>query len=154
MGTVSKTVKRGGRCLIPVFALGRAQELLLILDEYWQVIYRTLNKALAYRAENVFVRFFSPKGIHMFPSYMSTYVCPACHVSCDATVDVSIVLAEGGLLHGEHIMRIELSMIFFFFSPKGTYMFHHTSPHAFAPHDMCHGMPPLTCKSCWRYRPT
>ncbi|KAI9206499.1 beta-lactamase-like protein [Polychytrium aggregatum] len=29
-------VRRGGRCLIPVFALGRAQELLLILDEYWQ----------------------------------------------------------------------------------------------------------------------
>lgn len=28
-------VSRGGRCLIPVFALGRAQELLLILDEYW-----------------------------------------------------------------------------------------------------------------------
>ena len=25
-----------GCCLIPVFALGRAQELLLILDEYWQ----------------------------------------------------------------------------------------------------------------------
>jgi cleavage and polyadenylation specificity factor subunit 3 len=29
-------VRRGGRCLIPVFALGRAQELLLILDEYWE----------------------------------------------------------------------------------------------------------------------
>ena len=28
-------MQRGGRCLIPVFALGRAQELLLILDEYW-----------------------------------------------------------------------------------------------------------------------
>ena len=27
--------ERGGSCLIPVFALGRAQELLLILDEYW-----------------------------------------------------------------------------------------------------------------------
>lgn len=25
----------GGRCLIPVFALGSAQELLLILEEYW-----------------------------------------------------------------------------------------------------------------------
>lgn len=37
VGTVSKTVKKGGRCLIPVFALGRAQELLLVLDEYWQV---------------------------------------------------------------------------------------------------------------------
>eukprot|EP00007_Cunea_sp_BSH-02190019_P001520 CAMPEP_0174248236 /NCGR_PEP_ID=MMETSP0417-20130205/42976_1 /TAXON_ID=242541 /ORGANISM="Mayorella sp, Strain BSH-02190019" /LENGTH=814 /DNA_ID=CAMNT_0015328099 /DNA_START=129 /DNA_END=2573 /DNA_ORIENTATION=+ len=27
---------KGGRCLIPVFALGRAQELLLILDEFWR----------------------------------------------------------------------------------------------------------------------
>ncbi|KAJ3392240.1 Cleavage and polyadenylation specificity factor subunit 3-I, partial [Chytriomyces hyalinus] len=35
--TVHKIVSRGGRCLIPVFALGRAQELLLILDEYWQL---------------------------------------------------------------------------------------------------------------------
>ena len=34
-GTVERVVTRGGRCLIPVFALGRAQELLLILDEYW-----------------------------------------------------------------------------------------------------------------------
>ncbi|KAI9295557.1 Metallo-hydrolase/oxidoreductase [Neoconidiobolus thromboides FSU 785] len=34
--SVHKIVSRGGRCLIPVFALGRAQELLLILDEYWQ----------------------------------------------------------------------------------------------------------------------
>ncbi|ODM88437.1 Cleavage and polyadenylation specificity factor subunit 3 [Orchesella cincta] len=32
---VHDIVGRGGRCLIPVFALGRAQELLLILDEYW-----------------------------------------------------------------------------------------------------------------------
>jgi Cft2 family RNA processing exonuclease len=34
--TVERIVTRGGNCLIPVFALGRAQELLLILDEYWQ----------------------------------------------------------------------------------------------------------------------
>lgn len=34
-GTIHDIVARGGRCLIPVFALGRAQELLLILDEYW-----------------------------------------------------------------------------------------------------------------------
>lgn len=33
---VHEIVAREGRCLIPVFALGRAQELLLILDEYWQ----------------------------------------------------------------------------------------------------------------------
>lgn len=33
--TITKIVTRGGRCLLPVFALGRAQELLLILDEHW-----------------------------------------------------------------------------------------------------------------------
>ncbi|CAG0915986.1 unnamed protein product [Notodromas monacha] len=32
---VQDIVSHGGRCLIPVFALGRAQELLLILDEFW-----------------------------------------------------------------------------------------------------------------------
>ncbi|XP_063900971.1 cleavage and polyadenylation specificity factor subunit 3-like [Zophobas morio] len=35
--TVDEIVSRGGRCLIPVLALGRAQELLLIIDEYWEV---------------------------------------------------------------------------------------------------------------------
>jgi hypothetical protein len=33
---VENIVLRGGNCLIPVFALGRAQELLLILEEYWK----------------------------------------------------------------------------------------------------------------------
>ncbi|GMY05125.1 cleavage and polyadenylation specificity factor subunit 3-I-like isoform X2 [Fagus crenata] len=32
---IHSTISGGGRVLIPVFALGRAQELLLILDEYW-----------------------------------------------------------------------------------------------------------------------
>jgi cleavage and polyadenylation specificity factor subunit 3 len=34
--SVHDVVQRGGRCLVPVFALGRAQELLLILEEYWE----------------------------------------------------------------------------------------------------------------------
>jgi len=33
--SISNIINRGGRVLMPVFALGRAQELLLILDEYW-----------------------------------------------------------------------------------------------------------------------
>ncbi|GFP99223.1 cleavage and polyadenylation specificity factor subunit 3-i [Phtheirospermum japonicum] len=32
---IHNTVSQGGRVLIPAYALGRAQELLLILDEYW-----------------------------------------------------------------------------------------------------------------------
>ena len=29
-------LRRGGRCLIPMFALGRAQEIMLILEEHWE----------------------------------------------------------------------------------------------------------------------
>ncbi|EST07447.1 RNA-metabolising metallo-beta-lactamase [Kalmanozyma brasiliensis GHG001] len=32
---IHHVIKRGGRVLLPVFVLGRAQELLLLLDEYW-----------------------------------------------------------------------------------------------------------------------
>ena len=32
---IHSTISQGGCVLIPAFALGRAQELLLILDEYW-----------------------------------------------------------------------------------------------------------------------
>ncbi|TAQ87405.1 hypothetical protein B7494_g4260 [Chlorociboria aeruginascens] len=35
MKCITGILNRGGRVLMPVFALGRAQELLLILDEYW-----------------------------------------------------------------------------------------------------------------------
>ncbi|KAI1936200.1 endoribonuclease ysh1 [Ophidiomyces ophidiicola] len=35
MKSVTNILNRGGRVLMPVFALGRAQELLLILDDYW-----------------------------------------------------------------------------------------------------------------------
>ena len=33
---VTSTLQLGGRVLLPVFAIGRAQELLLLLDEYWR----------------------------------------------------------------------------------------------------------------------
>lgn len=33
---VHEIIRNGGKCLLPVFALGRAQELLLILNEYWK----------------------------------------------------------------------------------------------------------------------
>ncbi|KAI1750166.1 cleavage and polyadenylation specificity factor subunit [Xylaria castorea] len=35
MKSVTNVLNRGGRVLMPVFALGRAQELMLILDEFW-----------------------------------------------------------------------------------------------------------------------
>jgi len=43
---VNDIVNRGGRCLIPVFALGRAQELLLILGKKDTIFYH--NKLHCY----------------------------------------------------------------------------------------------------------
>lgn len=37
MKSIHSTLLKGGRVLMPVFALGRAQELLLILEEYWSL---------------------------------------------------------------------------------------------------------------------
>lgn len=49
---VHEIVQRGGRCLVPVFALGRAQELLLILEEYWEA-HRELQTIPIYYASSL-----------------------------------------------------------------------------------------------------
>ncbi|OMH78941.1 Cleavage and polyadenylation specificity factor subunit 3 [Zancudomyces culisetae] len=51
-GQVREVVGRGGRCLMPVFALGRTQELLLILDEYWGK-HRELGRVPVYFASTL-----------------------------------------------------------------------------------------------------
>ena len=39
---IEETLSKGGKVLIPIFALGRAQELCILIDTYWK---RTNNKA-------------------------------------------------------------------------------------------------------------
>lgn len=57
---MANTVRAGGRALVPVWSLGRAQELLLILEEYWrnhpeiQSIPIYYASRLAYQALKVF----------------------------------------------------------------------------------------------------
>lgn len=50
--SITGILNRGGRVLMPVFALGRAQELLLILDEYWSK-HEELQKIPIYYASNL-----------------------------------------------------------------------------------------------------
>ncbi len=52
MKSITGILNRGGRVLMPVFALGRAQELLLILDEYWSR-HPDLQKIPIYYASNL-----------------------------------------------------------------------------------------------------
>lgn len=52
MKSITGILNRGGRVLMPVFALGRAQELLLILDEYWGK-HQEFQKIPIYYASNL-----------------------------------------------------------------------------------------------------
>ncbi|KAK2629260.1 hypothetical protein QTJ16_000080 [Diplocarpon rosae] len=52
MKSITSILNRGGRVLMPVFALGRAQELLLILDEYW-ALHPEFQKIPIYYASNL-----------------------------------------------------------------------------------------------------
>eukprot|EP01080_Neovahlkampfia_damariscottae_P008994 gene8994-1093_t len=63
---VHDVVLRGGRCLIPVFALGRAQELLLILDEYWET-HPKLQKIPIYYASSL-----AQKCMKVFKQYIES----------------------------------------------------------------------------------
>lgn len=67
---VSDVVERGGRCLLPVFALGRAQELILILEEYWEM-HPGLQKVPIYYANSLV-----SKCMSVFESYFNLMAAP------------------------------------------------------------------------------
>ena len=64
--TISSVLNRGGRVLMPVFALGRAQELLLILDEYWSR-HPEFQKIPVFYASNL-----ARKCMSVFQAYISS----------------------------------------------------------------------------------
>ena len=69
---VDEVVSRGGKCLLPVFATGRAQELLLILDEYWEANISKFKDVKIYYASSL-----ANDSIDIFKRYINmagTYV--------------------------------------------------------------------------------
>ena len=71
---VTKIIKRGGRCLIPIFALGRAQELLLILDEYWESKKEKYGKVPIYYGSNLAKKSIDVYNTYYQPSHTSKVV--------------------------------------------------------------------------------
>lgn len=66
MKLTTEILLRGGRVLMPVFALGRAQELLLILDEYWEK-YPKFQTFPIYYASNL-----ARKCMDVYRTYINT----------------------------------------------------------------------------------
>ena len=63
---VDDVVSRGGKCLLPVFAIGRAQELLLILDEYWEANISKFKDVPIYYASSL-----ANDSIEIFKTYIN-----------------------------------------------------------------------------------
>lgn len=65
---IHNTVAKGGRVLLPVFALGRAQEIMLILDEYWSNHFDELGAGQVpiYYASNL-----ARKCMNVFQTYVN-----------------------------------------------------------------------------------
>ena len=63
---VHSIIRRGGHVLMPVFALGRAQELLLILEEYWKK-HPDLHNIPVYYASNL-----ARKCMAIYQTYIHT----------------------------------------------------------------------------------
>jgi cleavage and polyadenylation specificity factor subunit 3 len=63
--SITSILDRGGRALLPVFALGTAQELLLILDEYWEK-HPAYQKIPIYYASNL-----ARKCMMVYQTYIS-----------------------------------------------------------------------------------
>lgn len=63
---VHDIIRRGGHVLLPVFALGRAQELLLVLEEYWKK-HPDLHNVPIYYASNL-----AKKCMAIYQTYIHT----------------------------------------------------------------------------------
>eukprot|EP00878_Enallax_costatus_P014244 GHUV01014899.1.p1 GENE.GHUV01014899.1~~GHUV01014899.1.p1 ORF type:complete len:393 (+),score=103.60 GHUV01014899.1:245-1423(+) len=61
---IVQTVRQGGRVLVPIVAIGRAQELLLLLDEYWSR-HRDLHKIPIIQASGV-----ARRALNVFQTYV------------------------------------------------------------------------------------
>lgn len=66
-------MQRGGRCLIPVFALGRAQELLLILGAYLYLFLSTMGLLVKRVTATSRVRLLLQSWVR-FPAMINNYV--------------------------------------------------------------------------------
>lgn len=106
---VRHIVDRGGRCLMPVVALGRAQELLLILEEYWEAnpdlhcvpIYQA--SALATRALSIFQTYIEMMNEDIKRAFQAANPFKFKHVIQGSKPDTSqpcVVMATPSMLQG------------------------------------------------------
>jgi cleavage and polyadenylation specificity factor subunit 3 len=66
LNLIQAIIRRGGHALLPVYALGRAQELLLILEEHWQK-HPELHNVPIYYASNL-----ARKCMAVYQTYIQT----------------------------------------------------------------------------------
>jgi metallo-beta-lactamase family protein len=143
--SISETLERGGNVIIPTFALERAQELLLVLNQgiekrrlkpSMQVF---LDSPMAISATEIFARHLEclqPEAARLFRSERDPLALPGLHFTRERAESVAlnnirggaIIMAGSGMATGgrvrhhlkHNISRQECSVIFVGFAAKGT----------------------------------
>lgn len=78
-GLIHEIVTRGGRCLIPVFALGRAQELLLILGIFCESFVWVFASAIQFTCDIYLDEYWSlHPELHEIPIYYASSLAQKC----------------------------------------------------------------------------
>lgn len=112
---VHETVMKGGKVIIPVFALGRAQELCILLESYWERMALTVpiyfSQGLAERANQYYRLFISWTNENIKKTFVERNMFEFKHIrpmekGCEDQPGPQVLFSTPGMLHGGQSLKV------------------------------------------------
>uniref|UniRef100_A0A8R1DPH3 Integrator complex subunit 11 n=1 Tax=Caenorhabditis japonica TaxID=281687 RepID=A0A8R1DPH3_CAEJA len=112
---VHECVMKGGKVIIPVFALGRAQELCILLESYWERMALTVpiyfSQGLAERANQYYRLFISWTNENIRKTFVDRNMFEFKHIrpmekGCEDQPGPQVLFSTPGMLHGGQSLKV------------------------------------------------
>ncbi|ULU04333.1 hypothetical protein L3Y34_017244 [Caenorhabditis briggsae] len=112
---VHETVMKGGKVIIPVFALGRAQELCILLESYWERMALNVpiyfSQGLAERANQYYRLFISWTNENIKKTFVERNMFEFKHIrpmekGCEDQPGPQVLFSTPGMLHGGQSLKV------------------------------------------------
>ncbi|KAF1765140.1 hypothetical protein GCK72_005092 [Caenorhabditis remanei] len=112
---VHETVMKGGKVIIPVFALGRAQELCILLESYWERMALSVpiyfSQGLAERANQYYRLFISWTNENIKKTFVERNMFEFKHIrpmekGCEDQPGPQVLFSTPGMLHGGQSLKV------------------------------------------------
>ncbi|CAL2031369.1 hypothetical protein CAEBREN_05882 [Caenorhabditis brenneri] len=112
---VHESVMKGGKVIIPVFALGRAQELCILLESYWERMALTVpiyfSQGLAERANQYYRLFISWTNENIKKTFVERNMFEFKHIrpmekGCEDMPGPQVLFSTPGMLHGGQSLKV------------------------------------------------